>query len=108
MSFLNDIYCFVHRTSNVSNELVSHPKLNEQPFAFFFEQDFNLIVTKTSKVSKIIIKKYEAVLVKLYQKRKNFKKYFVNLLPEDFIAQQEEELMRKGLGYEIDNLLSVK
>ena len=58
MNFMNDIYCFVHRTSTIANELVLNPKLNEQPFAYFFEQDYNLILTKTSKISKIITKKY--------------------------------------------------
>ena len=81
MNFMNDIYCFVHRTSTVANELVSNPKLEVQPFAYFFEQDYNLILAKTSKVSKIIAKKYETTLIKLYQKRKNFKRHFINILP---------------------------
>ena len=108
MNFMNDIYCFVHRTSTVANEFVSSPKLEVQPFAYFFQQDYNLILTKTSKISKIITKKYEVTLVKLYQKRKNFKRYFINLLPNDFIAQQQEQVMRKALGYSIDFLLSSK
>ena len=86
MHFINDTYCFVHRTSTVANELVANPKLDVQPFAYFFEQDYNLILAKVSKVSAIITKKYEVALVKLYKKRKNFKRHFVNILPADFIA----------------------
>ena len=103
LNFINDIYCFVHRTSTVANELVDNPKLKDQ-FAFFFEQDYNLIVTKTSRVSTIILKKYEHLLVAFYNKRKNYTKCHVNFLPEDFVAQQEEELMKKALGCEIETL----
>jgi hypothetical protein len=82
MSFLSDVYCF--------------------------EQDYNLILAKTSKITKIITKKYEQSLTKLYTKRKHYKQYFISYLPEDFIKQQEEELFRCALEQEIDLLRDVK
>lgn len=58
MTFVNDTFCFVNRISTVANELVENQKTNSGNFSFFFEQDYNLIVTKTSRVIKIISKKY--------------------------------------------------
>lgn len=86
MSFMTDSYCFVHRTSTVANELVENSKNSEKHFAFFFEQDYNLILSKTSKVSQIISKKYEKALIKFYTKRVNFKREFNTLLPSDYVA----------------------
>jgi uncharacterized membrane protein len=89
MNFVNDIYCFVHRTSTVANELVENQKVQVNgKFAYFFEQDYNLILTKCSRVSTIIVKRYELALVKLYSKKQNYKKHVLTFLPEDFIAHE--------------------
>lgn len=58
MTFVNDTFCFVHRTSTIANELVENQKAGTSGFAYFFEQDYNYILTKTSRVTKIISKKY--------------------------------------------------
>jgi hypothetical protein len=58
MTFINDLFCFVHRSSTVVNELVENAKVNAHQFAYFFEQDYNLILSKTSRIVKIISKKY--------------------------------------------------
>lgn len=58
MSFIDDTVCFVHRTSTITNELVENSRAGKPIFAYFFEQDYNLILAKTSKILKIILKKY--------------------------------------------------
>jgi len=69
MSFIDDTVCFVHRTSTITNELVENSKVGNPIFAFFFEQDYNLILAKTSKIVKFILKKYETWLIKLFNKK---------------------------------------
>jgi hypothetical protein len=58
MKSLGDGFSFVHRTSVLANEFVENNKSNSHHFAYFFEQDSNLILVKTSKLIKIVIKKY--------------------------------------------------
>lgn len=69
MTFVNDTFCFVNRTSTIANELVENQKANSSNFAYFFEQDYNFILTKTARVAAIISKKYEEVLRRAYIKR---------------------------------------
>lgn len=69
MSFIDDTVCFVHRTSTITNELIEYGKTGNSNFAYFFEQDYNLILAKTSKIVKIILKKYETCLLKFFNKR---------------------------------------
>jgi len=108
MTFINDIFCFVHRTSTVANELVENAKVNAHQFAYFFEQDYNLILSKTSRIVKIISKKYENSLIKLYRKRIAFTKYGSPLLSQDFICMEEEIVLKKALTLEIDLIIDPK
>lgn len=69
MTFVNDTFSFVNRTSTIANELVENQKTNSGNFAYFFEQDYNYILVKTSRIIKIISRKYEEALSRLYKKR---------------------------------------
>lgn len=77
MSFIDDTVCFVHRTSTITNELVENNKNANPIFAYFFEQDYNLILAKTSKIVKIILKKYEFNICRLFNKKIE-KKFYSN------------------------------
>jgi hypothetical protein len=72
MSFINNTYCFVHRASIVANELVDCAKTAGE-FAYFFEQDYDLILVKTSRALKIIAKDIEKQLVCLFKFRADYK-----------------------------------
>lgn len=104
MGFINDSYCFVSRTSTVANELVENSKSTQHHFAYFFEQDYNLILCKISTVSQIVAKKYEKALVHLHSKRANFTRHFITILPQDFVAHQEEILLKRALAKEVELL----
>lgn len=108
MNFINDTFCFVHRTSTVANDLVENPKTNSGQFAYFFEQDYNLILSKTSRIVKIIIKKYENCLIKFYKKRVDLTLFKDPILPEDFIRKEEETIIKKALSLEIDLMTDPK
>ena len=83
MNFLSDSYCFVHRTSTLANEFVES-KNNPASFAFFFEQDYNLILVKASKVIKFVAKKFDNALLKFYTTRFGIIKYSNSILPNDY------------------------
>jgi hypothetical protein len=108
MNFINDTFCFVHRTSTVANDLVENPKTNSGQFAYFFEQDYNLILSKTSRITKIIIKKYEYSLIKVYKKRFALTLLKDPILPQDFIRMEEDSIIKKALSLEIDLLTDPK
>ena len=83
MSFIDDTFCFVHRTSTITNELIDN-KTGNSLFAYFFEQDYNLILAKTSNIVKIILKKYESCLIKFFYKKVEKKIYsFAYTFEED-------------------------
>jgi hypothetical protein len=44
-------------------------KTGNSIFAYFFEQDYNLILAKTSNIVKIILKKYETCLIKFFNRK---------------------------------------
>lgn len=104
MTFVNDTFCFVNRTSTIANELVENQKINSHHFAYFFEQDYNFILTKTSRVAKIISKKYEEVLRKAYSKRIEHSMYQAAFLHEDWQALEEESIIKKALSYDVQIL----
>lgn len=104
MSFINDTFTFVNRTSTVANELVENPKTNSGNFAYFFEQDYNYILVKTSRAIKIVSKKYEDVLAKLYKKRIQLSAHGPTFLFEDLVRSEEDMVIKKALSFEIESL----
>lgn len=104
MTFVNDTFCFVNRTSTIANELVDNQKASNTSFAYFFEQDYNFILTKTSRVARAVSKKYEEVLHRLYKKRIEHCMYQSAFLHEDWLAVEEENIIKKALSHEVDTL----
>jgi hypothetical protein len=104
MSFVNDTFSFVNRTSTVANELVENPKTNSGNFAYFFEQDYNFILVKTARVIKVISKKYEEALARLYRKRVQLPHSNHFFLFEDWVKYEEEMVIKKALTFEIEAL----
>ena len=102
MTFVNDTFCFVNRTSTIANELVDNQKAgNSGNFAYFFEQDYNFILTKTSRVAAIVSKKYEEVLRRAYRRRIEHTRHHAAFLHEDWCAQEEESIIKKALSYDV-------
>lgn len=104
MTFVNDTFSFVNRTSTIANELVENPKTNSGNFAYFFEQDYNYILVKTSRIIKIISKKYEEALVRLFKNRMQFSSDEKIYTFEDMVAYEEDMVIKKALSYEIQTL----
>lgn len=99
MGFINDTFTFVNRTSTVANELVENPKTNSGNFAYFFEQDYNYILVKTSRAIKIVSKKYEEGLARLYNKRISLANDNSRLLFEDLVEWEEDMVIKKALSF---------
>jgi thiaminase len=88
MTFVNDTFSFVNRTSTIANELVENQKSNSGNFAYFFEQDYNFILVKTSRIIKIISKKYEEAVAKLYRKKIQFSSHKKIFIHEDWVTYE--------------------
>lgn len=70
-------------------------------FAYFFEQDYNLILVKTSKLLRVVQKRFDAALIRFYLKRTSTRLYLRNILPQDFADKAEERILIQALKVEL-------
>lgn len=86
MKFINDGYSLVHRTSTICNQFVEELKKNKNETAFFFEQDYNYVLVKTSKLVEIIAKKFDGAYSRFLKARLEAKIEWIGQLHYGFLA----------------------
>ncbi len=97
MGFLGSGYCFVNRTSNMANELIEEVKNQPETFAYFFEQDFNYIMVNASLVMRFIKEKFNVRLLKFLGRRVGLRRFFKDILPDDYMLHNEELIVVDAL-----------
>lgn len=91
----------MNRTSIICNDFVEEIKNNKNETAFFFEQDYNLVIVRTSKLLQFINKRFELAYARFIRNKVHFKKEeHIAYLYEDFLSEQAESYIRLILNEE--------